>query len=396
MLLHLHTGPPRFNAAGIKPVKQQTSPPTVPVFDQYPNHVYPEGQILPHAGDFNTYRVTSEEKRKIDQVNNPEILRDLRESAEVHRQVRGDFMKWVKPGRSMIEIVQYIESGTRALIQGSNQSTNRINRGWAFPTGVSLNHVAAHYTPNSNDRTILQQGDVMKVDFGVHVNGHIIDSAFTVAFDSKFDDLLEAVRASTEAGLAAAGVDVRMTEIGEIIQEVMESHEVTLNGKTYRVKPLRNLCGHSIRPYQIHGGKSVPVVKNGDQTKMEEDELYAIETFGSVAGRGLTVEDGECSHYMKEYSHDIQPAVSRLKSKAAKDLLKHIDTNHSTLAFCRRWLDDAGEKNYLMALKQLCEANIVQPCPPLYENRGAYTAQFEHTFMLRPNCNEIFSRGQEY
>jgi hypothetical protein len=75
------------------------------------------------------------------------------------------------------------------------------------------------------------------------------------------------------------------------------------------VKPIRNLNGHNIQPYRIHGGKSVPIVKNGDQTKMEEGELYAIETFGST-GKGLVVEDMECSHYAKNFDPDfIQPII---------------------------------------------------------------------------------------
>lgn len=48
------------------------------------------------------------------------------------------------------------------------------------------------------------------------------------------------------------------------------------------VKSLRNLNGHSIGRYQIHADKYVPNVKGGEQTKMEEGELYAIETFGST------------------------------------------------------------------------------------------------------------------
>lgn len=47
-----------------------------------------------------------------------------------------------------------------------------------------------------------------------------------------------------------------------------------------QVKPIRNLNGHSIGPYQIHAGKSVPIVKGGEATRMEEGEFYAIETFG--------------------------------------------------------------------------------------------------------------------
>lgn len=48
------------------------------------------------------------------------------------------------------------------------------------------------------------------------------------------------------------------------------------------VKSIRNLNGHSIGSYQIHAGKSVPIVKGGEQTKMEEGEFFAIETFAST------------------------------------------------------------------------------------------------------------------
>lgn len=87
-----------------------------------------------------------------------------------------------------------------------------------------------------------------------------------------------------------AGIDVRVCDIGAAIQEAMESYEVELNGTTYPVKSIRNLTGHSIGQWNIHGGKSVPIVKGGDQTKMEEGELFAIETFGST-GKGYVHED---------------------------------------------------------------------------------------------------------
>jgi methionyl aminopeptidase len=87
-----------------------------------------------------------------------------------------------------------------------------------------------------------------------------------------------------------AGIDVRVCDIGAAIQEVMESYEIELDGKTYPIKPIRNLTGHNIGRWTIHGGKSVPIVKGGDQTKMEEGEVFAVETFGST-GRGYVHDD---------------------------------------------------------------------------------------------------------
>ena len=83
---------------------------------------------------------------------------------------------------------------------------------------------------------------------------------------------------------------MRVSDIGAAIQEVMESYEVEINGKTFPVKAVRNITGHDIKQFRIHGDKQVPFVKNSNQTKMEEGEVFAIETFGST-GTGYLRDD---------------------------------------------------------------------------------------------------------
>ena len=156
---------------------------------------------------------------------------------------------------------------------------------------------------------------------------------------------------------------------------------------------------------------------------MEENEFYAIETFGST-GRGYVHDDMETSHYMKNF--DVGHVPLRLvlttgnnvilntildkslletnknvkyfnfRLQRSKQLLNTINKNFGTLAFCRRWLDRLGEERYLMALKDLGEKGIVEPYPPLCDVKGCYTAQFEHTILLRPTCKEVISRGTDY
>ncbi|CAL8386123.1 methionine aminopeptidase 2 [Gadus morhua] len=372
-----------------KGAKTQTDPPSVPIFDLYPSGVFPVGQEceypLAQDGRSAAWRTTSEEKRVMDKANE-EVWNDFRQAAEAHRQVRQHVRSFIKPGLTMIEICQRLEDCSRKLINESG-----LNAGLAFPTGCSLNHCAAHYTPNAGDPTVLQYDDVCKIDFGTHINGRIIDCAFTVTFNPKYDKLLEAVKDATNTGIKAAGIDVRLCDIGESIQEVMESYEVELDGKTYQVKPIRNLNGHSIGQYRIHAGKTVPIVKGGEATRMEEGEVYAIETFGST-GKGMVHDDMECSHYMKNF--DVGHVPIRLPR--AKHLLNVVNEHFGTLAFCRRWLDRLGESKYLMALKNLCDLGIIDPYPPLCDSKGCYTAQFEHTILLRPTCKEVVSRGDDY
>ncbi|WAR25636.1 MAP2-like protein [Mya arenaria] len=304
-------------------LKQQTDPPSIAVAELFPDGNFPEGEI---NSKFNVYsqtaknRFNSDEKKALDRM-------------------------------TMIEICETLEGISRKTI-----GEKGLEAGLAFPTGCSLNHCAAHYTPNAGDPTVLQYDDVCKIDFGTHVNGHIVDCAFTLTFNPKYDKLLEAVKAATNTG-------------------------IRLDGKTYQVKSIRNLNGHSLGPYEIHAGKTVPI----------EGEFYAIETFGST-GRGVVHDDMETSHYMKNFDVGHVP----LRLQRAKQLLNVINQNFGTLAFCRRWLDRIGESKYLMGLKNLCDVGIIDPYPPLCDIKGCYTAQYEHTILLRPTCKEVLSRGDDY
>ncbi len=159
-------------------------------------------------------------------------------------QVRKYARSFIRPGIKLSEMCERLEDANRFLVEESG-----LNAGIAFPTGCSLNHVAAHYTPNAGDDTVLGYDDVMKIDFGTQVNGRIIDCAWTVAFNDKYNPLLDAVKDATNTGIKEAGIDARLAEIGAAIQEAMESYEVEIEqGKPLPVKCVRNLNGHSIGP----------------------------------------------------------------------------------------------------------------------------------------------------
>ena len=128
----------------------------------------------------------------------------------------------------MIDICTEIETSAKLLIEA-----NKLEAGWAFPTGCSINHVAAHYTPNPGDFRVLEKDDVCKIDFGIHVRGLLVDCAFTVAFNPIYDNLVEAAKEATNTGVRESGIDSRLNEIGEAIQETMESYEVEIGNKTY-------------------------------------------------------------------------------------------------------------------------------------------------------------------
>lgn len=185
---------------------KQSSPPRVPLSDLFPTQRYPCGELLSGAGGVeNTARTTSEEHRHGTRahVHDDAFLNNYRRAAEVHRQVRYWVQDNVRPGQTLSEIAEGIDDGVRALL--GNRGLERgscLRSGLGFPTGLALNNCVAHYTPNPGQKEIvLQAEDVMKVDFGVHIDGWIVDSAFTMSFDPTYDNLLAATRDATNAGI---------------------------------------------------------------------------------------------------------------------------------------------------------------------------------------------------
>lgn len=382
-----------------KGVGEQTDPPSVTLRDlvQYKDKKWPRGEECDHPDDKDgrtaKWRIEDEEKRRMDADLEEEMWNDFRQAAEVHRTTRAWAAKEMQPGVKLYDLVEGIDAMNRKLIGEKVGDLGELEAGLAFPVGCSLNNCAAHYTPNAGDDTVLQYDDVCKIDFGVHINGRIIDCAFTKTFNPRYDALKAAVADATNTGVKNAGIDMRLGELGALIQEAMESYEVELDGKMYPVKCIRNLNGHSIGQYVIHAGKTVPIVKGGSNQRMEEGEVFAIETFGST-GKGYVHDDMECSHYMIEANYiDQYPPVRTQKARQLAGLLKR---QFGTLAWCRRWLDRIGEQRYLGALKQLVDSGWVQDYPPLCDIKGCYTAQLEHTILLRPTCKEVVSRGDDY
>jgi methionyl aminopeptidase len=186
--------------------EKQTTPPRVALANLFREQAYPKGEIVEYAtNNDNLQRTTAEELRHLSVVKNmdDDYLNNYRKAGEVHRQVRQHVQTIAKPGISMSQLAREIEEGVRALTGHQGLETgDALKAGMGFPSGLCLNNVAAHWTPNSGAKeVILQYDDVLKVDFGVHINGWIVDSAFTVAANPVYDNLLAAVKAATNTGL---------------------------------------------------------------------------------------------------------------------------------------------------------------------------------------------------
>lgn len=300
------------------------------------------------------------------------------QSSKVHKSISSYLYNTVKPLMTLNEIATLIENKIKDEIKYDPE--NPLLRGIGFPTGLSLNNCAAHYTPNTNDPDIvLTKDDIIKIDYGIHIKGVIIDSAFTLHFDPKYDEFINFSKSVTQYAVKLCKPDAILGEIGRDIEEYVKSKDViTIGTEEYHIKTMMDLSGHLIKPYEIHAGKAVPNIAIKYPLRMEEGEFYAIEPF-ITTGNGLSILREPNSHYMLSKNHDI---INNLDI-AEDNLYQKIKKNYSTLPFCQRWIAELD--NISRVLENLAKKKILNTYPPIYDIDNSYVSQFEHTIYVKSN-----------
>jgi len=286
-----------------------------------------------------------------------QALDAFKKSGDIVARLRKEVAPLVKPGKQAIKICEELEQRIRDL--GGKP---------AFPVNVGINEVAAHYTSPPGDTLTIPSGTLVKVDFGVHVDGYVTDTSTTILFDSKFEPLAQAADEALHAAIQAFRPGVKLSEIGRIVQS-------TIN--RFGLRPISNLTGHSIERYAIHAGKSVPNIPGLNGTKINEGEVFAIEPFVTLANAKGAVTNGS-SAYIYRY---IKPKGA--KDEDSKKVLAYIYSNFSTLPFARRWLEPAFSRETAhKALLDLIRNKCVGSYPVLVEETGKPVAQSEHTVLV--------------
>ncbi len=285
-----------------------------------------------------------------------EIVKKYRKAGEIAKRVREEAVSKVKPGMKLIDLANYIENRIREL--GGEP---------AFPANLSINHVAAHYTPVADDEQVLSDNDVLKIDLGVHVDGYIADTAATVTFNPVYEPLLEASREALEKALEVIRPGVRVNEVGRIIEEAI---------KSYGYKPIKNLTGHSMDQYIIHSGYTIPNYYDWLVRWKFEEGAYAVEPF-ATNGAGMVKEGNLATIF------SLRKVRGRFTG-IEKRIVDEIWRSRRTLPFCERWLTSytgsvEGVRN---VLKSLIRKRILHVYPILIERAGGVVSQFEHTVLI--------------
>lgn len=259
----------------------------------------------------------------------------------------------IKKDSSLLEIAEKIEG---KIIE--------LGGKLAFPVNTSINEIAAHYTPSHDDES--KAHGLLKIDLGVHVDGWIADTAFSIDLENSETNkkLIKAAEDALNNATKIIKENITTSEIGKVIQETIESQGFS---------PIINLSGHQIDEYDLHAGLTIPNIDD-KKTDIIKQGLYAIEPF-STNGSGKVKDKKPSGIYML-----IDP--KNVRSPLAREVLEYIAEEYVNLPFCSRWLVKKFGNKALLALKELQRNGNLHHFEQLAEVSGGIVAQAEHTILI--------------
>jgi len=250
----------------------------------------------------------------------------------------------------------------------------------AFPVNVSLNEIAAHYTAEPNDKIIVKDTDLLKIDLGVQINGYIADTAVTVCYDPKYDFLVQAAESALREAMSMIRVGAKSSDIGKTIENT---------AKQMGGIPIANLSGHSLEQYTIHAGKSVPNIWSIGSFSFQSTEAYACEPFVTTPDGSGFVREGKVRNIFSLVTR------KRTKDEEANKMIDFIWQKFNMLPFALRWfIPEYDEKTARDLLDRLIKNKVVRAYPILVEAKGERVAQAEHTFIPQENSVLITTIAQ--
>jgi methionyl aminopeptidase len=280
-------------------------------------------------------------------------------------------------GRALAHGRELIKEGALLLDVANSVEEFIVKEGGsvAFPVNLAINSVAAHYTPDHQDKTRFERGDVVKLDVGAHERGYIGDTALTVEVTThQHQSMVKASREALNAAIEMMRPGVDLSMVGSRVEETIRS---------FGFQPIRNLTGHSMERYNLHAGLSVPSVKERVKAEVKPGQLIAIEPFATDGA-------GKVDGHKKSNIYRLHREGAQLKGPA-EELVKLVNKEYRTLPFSERWA--AGKiSRPAPVLQQLVRQRAITSYPILVDVKGGTVTQAEHTVLITEDGCEVLTR----
>ncbi len=294
-------------------------------------------------------------------------IENLRTAGKITKKIKEEIPKLIYSEANILDIAETIEN----LIEEEGAKP-------AFPVNISINEIAAHYTPSFKETRTVNESDLIKIDFGVLYEDAITDTAVSINLDNSKKELIETAKKALENAIKEIKPGVGNGKISEIIENTIKENNF---------KPIANLSGHKIEEQNLHAGIDIPNVRIKDTYFFKEGDVFAIEPFVTLKeAEGYVVDKNEVEIYSVL-------APSPLRMREARKILSYAFENYGFMPFAERWIKKKFGDNLIInaSIKELLKSHGFKAYPVLVEKSGKVVAQAEHTVYITEKGAEVIA-----
>ncbi|XP_057476724.1 ERBB-3 BINDING PROTEIN 1-like [Actinidia eriantha] len=321
------------------------------------------------------------EEKELD-LSSPEVVTKYKSAAEIANKALQLVLVACIPKAKIVDLCEMGDSFIRE--QSGNMYKNvkkKIERGIAFPTCISVNNTVCHFSPLASDEAVLEEGDMLKIDLGCHIDGFIAVVAHTHVLQQgpvtgRQADVIAAANTAAEVALRLVRPGKKNKDVTEAIQKVAAA---------YDCKIVEGVLSHQLKQFVIDGNKVVLSISNSetrvDDAEFEENEVYAIDIVTSTGeGKPKLLDEKQTTIYKRAVDKNYH-----LKMKASRFIFSEISQKFPIMPFTARALE---EKRARLGLVECVNHDLLQPYPVLHEKPGDYVAHVKFTVLLMPNGSD--------
>jgi len=284
------------------------------------------------------------------------------------------------------KILELCEEGDKLLSEETVKvfkKEKEMKKGIAFPTCISVNNCICHFSPlKSDSEVLLQDGDLVKIDLGAHIDGFIAVAAHSFVVGASADNKVTGRKA--DAILAAHNAaEAALRMVKPALNNVDASGGIQLVAEDFKCKPVEGMLSHQLRRHVIDGEKVIiqnpneDQRKNTDKVEFDVHEVYAIDILISTGeGKGREQEARTTVYKRKDVSYN-------LKMKTSRTFFSEVDKKYDFMPFTLRGFED--EKKAKLGVVECVKHGLVDPFTVLFDKAGEFVAQFKFTVLLMPN-----------
>ncbi|CAA2961455.1 ERBB-3 BINDING PROTEIN 1 [Olea europaea subsp. europaea] len=321
------------------------------------------------------------EERELD-LTSPEVVTKYKSAAEIVNKALQLVLSECKPKAKIVDICEKGDAFIRE--QAGNMYKNakkKIERGVAFPTCISVNNTVCHFSPLASDETVLEEGDMLKIDMGCHIDGFIAVVAHTHVLQQgpvtgRTADVIAAANTAAEVALRLVRPGKKNKDVTDAIQKVAAA---------YDCKIVEGVLSHQMKRFVIDGNKVVLSVSSPetrvDEAEFEENEVYSIDIVTSTGeGKPKLLDEKQTTIYKRAVDRNYH-----LKMKASRFIFSEISEKFRIMPFTARALE---EKRARLGIVECMNHDLLEPYPVLYEKPGDLVAHIKFTVLLMPNGSD--------